>query len=220
MGIVVDYSETWQQVFTELSVALIKQEGFQVIKYCHASDSTALYPELPSWVLDFSRNLHEPFSDIINSRMKPIFRYNLGSGELKATFSFSDEKMPNPSNILISGTKVDVIADLVSGNLAEGEDVVDQNTSWLANLELFSMKGGNIYGSAVARREAVWRTCAADVLFGINGEEFELKRAGADAGGWCHNFISYARSKNMTTQKMARDELGEGTMFQTFLNTI
>jgi hypothetical protein len=61
LGIVADYWKTWQQVFTELSVALIKQEGFQIIKYCHVSNSAALYPELPSWVLDFSRDLHEPF---------------------------------------------------------------------------------------------------------------------------------------------------------------
>jgi hypothetical protein len=94
LGIVVDYSKTWQQVFTELSVALIKQEGFQVIRYCHASDSTALYPELPSWVFDFSRDLHEPFCNILNSRIKPIFRYNLGSGELKATFSFLKMDIP------------------------------------------------------------------------------------------------------------------------------
>lgn len=105
LGIVADYSKTWQQVFTEFPVALIKQEGFQVIKYCHASDSTALYPELPSGVFDFSRDLHEPFCNILDSGIKPIFRYNLGSGELKAAFSFLNKDIPSPLNILIGGTK-------------------------------------------------------------------------------------------------------------------
>lgn len=182
LGIVADYSKTLQQVFTELSVALIKQEGFQVIRYCHASDSTALYPELPSWVFDFSRDLHELFCNLLSSRIKPIFRYNLGSGELKATFSSSNKDIPNPSVILIGGTRVDVVMDLVLDAFTEREDIVDQYAFWLASLELFSMQGGNIYGSDFARREAVWRTCVADALVDINGGKFDLKRAGADAG--------------------------------------
>jgi hypothetical protein len=59
---------------------------------------------------------------------------------------------------------------------------VDQYASWLASLELFSIQSGNIYGSDFARREAVWRTCVADVLVEINSGKCDLKRAGADAG--------------------------------------
>jgi hypothetical protein len=220
LGIVVDYSKTWQQVFTELSVALIKQEGFQVIKYCHASNSTASYPELPSWVFDFSRDLHEPFCNLLSCGIEQIFRYNLGSGELKATFSFLNKNLPNPSNILIGGTRVDVVMDFVYDAFTERVDMVDQDASWLASLELSSMQGGNIYGSDFARREAVWRTCVADVLLEINGGKFDLKRAGADEGNWCHNLMAYARSsKNTSTQKEIKGKVDEGTMLQTFPNT-
>jgi hypothetical protein len=83
------------------------------------------------------------------------------------------------------------------------------------------MQGGNIYGSDFARREAVWRTCVADVLVEINGGKCDLKRAGADAGNWCHILIAYARSsKDTSTQKEIKDKVDEGTMLRIFPDTI
>lgn len=59
--------------------------------------------------------------------------------------------------------------DLVPDAYTKREDIVDQYASLLVSLELFSMQGGNVYGSDFARREALWRTFVADVLVDING---------------------------------------------------
>lgn len=180
LGIVVDYTKSWQQVFAEFAIALINREGCQIITFCNLEESSVVDPELPSWAPDWTRNILTPFRNSFVDTEEPLSRYSLCSGDVQATFPVVEQGF-GTSNLLIAGTRIDIILEVGSshgGSVKETE--AELHASWLVELETLSVKGGDVYGSVEGRHNAIWRTAVADLLQDTEADEFKVDRAGAD----------------------------------------
>jgi hypothetical protein len=143
-------------VYVEYLSALIEKEGFQIIRYCNLQDSSFEDPELPSWVPNWSRHIELPIKEIAQIG-EPASRYSLGSGEVQATLSL-DMRGSRFRSLLISGSRLDIILEVGSHNqekmLGRATEI---GASWLSELEVLSVKAGNIYGSEARTSEAICR---------------------------------------------------------------
>jgi hypothetical protein len=165
LAIVVDYSKTWQQVFAQFALAMIKNHGLRILSYCQMSDSN-IEPELPSWApLWSTRSRFTPLSQC-GSTLKAEPRYFCGS-HVDANFRFVDAK-PDQQMLLIHGTEVDTVLkvghvpaiDNHKGKIGPGL------MAWLSAVETLALQGGNIYGSSREVQDAIARTTFADLSMG------------------------------------------------------
>jgi hypothetical protein len=218
LGIVVDYTKSWQQVFAESAIALIKKQEFGTITYCNVEDSSVADPELPSWAPNWSRTIHTPFRDLVHDESR--FKYSLCSSNVQAAFSSNGPGSGIP-NLLISGTRVDVILEVSSSHdPSTAARSAETYASWLAELTELSVKGGNVYGSEARKSEAIWRTPVADLLQDSEAEEFMLNRAGPDVEKGFHLVRAGHHNPNTESAGRERKDTEEAIIARAYVNTL
>jgi hypothetical protein len=58
-GLRADYSKKCEDLYTEVALILLKEEGLEILSYCQLPD-TAEQLKIPSWGPDWSREVHSP----------------------------------------------------------------------------------------------------------------------------------------------------------------